>query len=125
MPMGRLARAFACGVALGGCQPVLAQEVTLTEHGPHAQPYATVTLHNTITDTAGWHDFDLETSEGPITVRVFVTPNGVWTANGCRPGCEDELHISDWPEGVTPVPLSVVVPEQASGQIDLYRFAGM
>lgn len=78
-----------------------------------------------ISDTAGWHDFHLDTSEGPVTVRVLVTPNGIWTANGCQPGCEDELHISDWPEGVTPVPLSVVVPEQSTGEINLYRFVGM
>lgn len=105
--------------------PATAQEVMLTEHGPHAQPYATVTLLNSISDTAGWHDFHLDTSEGPVTVRVLVTPNGIWTANGCQPGCEDELHISDWPEGVTPVPLYVVVPEQSAGEINLYRFVGM
>lgn len=105
--------------------PAMAQEVTLTEPGPHAQPFATITLHNNPWDDAGWHTFDLETSEGTVTVRVLVTPNGQWDGNGCAPGCEDELHAESWPEGVAPVPLSVIVPERGAGEIQLYRFAGM
>jgi len=86
-------------------------------------PCPTVTLHNHPFGNSGVHIVYVQTPQGQITLRHVVTVNGGPAyETGC---CADDMEARDWPQGMTPIPPAISVPEGETGQIEFTCWEGM
>jgi hypothetical protein len=97
--------------------PAHADRVTVEELD--GNPFARLTVKN-LCGTVGERLFEVETSRGPVIIRLVENGNGCWTA-------PDTFEVYDLPDGVSADPYQLDLTEdtpQNPGTIHLYEWVG-
>lgn len=100
-----------------------AQEFTYEPAPPGGALIGTINYSNEYRG-GGYHIHEVQTVEGVVRLRQFVTMN-IASGPGASPNCcPDEVRVIDAPPGVVVLPPSLRIEEGAEAFFEIIRFVG-